>query len=142
MLRLVERVHVTAQRHGDAALRSLHLLLLLLRNAVFGKRLERSLGSKLRVVVQGEDGGFGGLGRVGLILLLLLLLRRELLLLGLWLLLLLLVLGHAGLLRSHLLLLWLLRHLLLRVSEAALLLLLRHRLLRRHVLLRCLRLLL
>ena len=50
LLRLVERVHVTAQRHGDAALRSLHLLLLL-RNAVFGKRLERSLGSKLRVVV-------------------------------------------------------------------------------------------
>lgn len=50
LLRLVKRVHVATQRHRGAALRSLHLLLLL-GDAVFGKRLERSLGSKLRVVV-------------------------------------------------------------------------------------------
>jgi hypothetical protein len=116
LLLLLERVHVAAQRHRGAALGSLHLLLLLLRdgNAVFGERLERSLGSELRVVVEGENGGFVGSGRVGLVLLLL---RWELLLLWLLWLLLLLVLGHAGLLRGHLLLrlLWLLLHLLLHL---------------------------
>ena len=58
LLLLLEGVHVTAQRHRGAALGSLHLLLLRHRNAILGERLELSLGSELRVVVEGEDGGF------------------------------------------------------------------------------------
>lgn len=52
-------------------------------DAVFGERLERSLGCEVRVVVEGEDGGFVGAWWVGCKLLRgkLLLLRLHLLLL-------------------------------------------------------------
>ena len=59
---LCEWVHVAAERHGGASLGRLRLLRLLDRglwggrDTVLGKRLERPLGSELRVVVEGEDG--------------------------------------------------------------------------------------
>jgi hypothetical protein len=103
---LCERIHVPAERHGGAALWSLHLRLLrrgldTSGYAVFGEGLEWSLGSELGVVVEGEDGGLVRSWSVGLILLLLQLRRILLLLLHL--------LGrHGGLLRCHMLLLHLL----------------------------------
>lgn len=51
LLLLVERVHVPAQRHCGTALGGLHLLLLCDGDAVFGERLEGSLGSELGIVV-------------------------------------------------------------------------------------------